>query len=141
MSADETPLQNILREAQEEASLSPDLVQKGIRATGVLTYMSYEPERPDGNEPSIVPDIVYVYDLEVGADVVPVPEDGEVKEFYLMNVEEVKAALARGDFKTNSAVVMLDFFTRHGFITDENERDYVEIMQRMHRRLPFPTAP
>ena len=58
-----------------------------------------------------------------------------------MDVDEIQEALSRGEFKTNSAVVMLDFFIRHGIITSDNEKDYVEIMQRMHRRLPFPTAP
>jgi 8-oxo-dGTP pyrophosphatase MutT (NUDIX family) len=148
--AGETPKQNIIREAQEEASLPADRVQRNIRAAGVLTYISYEEESlrtkgdenntPSGTEASIVPDVIYVYDLEVGADVKPVPEDGEVKEFYLMGVEEVKDALARNEFKTNSAVVMIDFFVRHGIITEENEKDYVEIVMRMHRRLPFPTA-
>jgi 8-oxo-dGTP pyrophosphatase MutT (NUDIX family) len=140
ITAGETPMQNIIREAQEEASLSADVIEKGIRASNVLTYVSYELEEPGGMESSIVPDVIYVFDLEVGADVTPVPEDGEVKEFYLMGVEETKEALARGEFKTNSAVVMIDFFIRHGIITSENEDDYVEIVQRMHRRLPFPTS-
>jgi hypothetical protein len=58
-----------------------------------------------------------------------------------MRVDEVKEALSRAEFKTNSAVVMIDFFIRHGIITADNEKDYVEIVQRMHRRLPFPTVP
>ena len=141
VAADETPLQNIIREAQEEASLPKDLIVKNIRATGVLTYMSYFAGTPGGKEPYICPDIVYVYDLEVGPEVTPVPEDGEVKEFYLMSADEIQEALKQGEFKTNSAVVMLDFFVRHGIITSDNEKDYVEIVQRMHRRLPFPTTP
>lgn len=141
VAATETPFQNIIREAQEEASLPEDLITKNIRATGVLTYMSHFAGTPGGKEPYICPDIVYVFDLEVGPDIKPVPEDGEVKEFYLMDVNEIQEALSRGEFKTNSAVVMLDFFVRHGIITSENEKDYVEIVQRMHRRLPFPTAP
>lgn len=88
----------------------------------------------------VVPDQVFVYDLEVGPDVIPVPRDGEVKEFNLMGVDEVKTSLAAGEFKPNSAVVMLDFFIRHGIITAENEKNYVEIVSRMHRRLPFPTG-
>ncbi len=141
VAATETPFQNIIREAQEEASLPEDLITKNIRAVGVLTYMSYFAGIPGGKEAYICPDIVYVYDLEVGPDVKPVPEDGEVKEFYLMSVDEIQEALSQGEFKTNSAVVMLDFFILHGIITSDNEKDYVEIMQRMHRRLPFPTAP
>ena len=80
VAATETPLQNIIREAQEEASLTEDLITKNIRAVGVLTYMSYFAGIPGGKEPYICPDIVYVYDLEVGPDVKPVPEDGEVRK-------------------------------------------------------------
>ncbi|KAK3707491.1 hypothetical protein LTR37_012133 [Vermiconidia calcicola] len=140
VSADESPAQNIIREAHEEASLPADLIEHGIRSTGVLTYMSQEKGTPDGKETYIVPDVIYVYDLEVGPDITPVPGDEEVKEFYLMSVDEVKDALSRGEFKTNSAVVMLDFFIRHGMITADNEKDYVDIVTRMHRRLPFPTS-
>lgn len=90
----------------------------------------------------MAPDLVYVYDLEVGPDIVPTPKDGEVKEFYLMGIEEVKRALKRGEFKTNSAVVMVDFFVRQGFVTAEEvgEGVLVEVSQRMHRRLPFPVS-
>ncbi len=140
VSAGETPMQNIIREAQEEASLPAELIQKGIRTTGLLTYISYELEKPGGNESCVVPDMIYVFDLEVALDVIPVPEDGEVKEFYLMSLQEIKEALATGEFKTNSAVVMLDFFIRHGIITPDNEKNYAEIVMRMHRRLPFPTS-
>jgi hypothetical protein len=66
--------------------------------------------------------------------------DEEVKEFYLMTVNEVKESLARAEFKTNSALVMIDFFIRHGIITAENEQNYVEIIARLHRRLPLPTT-
>lgn len=141
VAAAETPRQNIVREAREEASLAENLVTENVRAAGVLTYVSHFAGIPDGKEAYICPDIVYMFDLEVGADVKPVPEDGEVKEFYLMSVDEIRRALRRGEFKTNSAVVMLDFFVRHGVITSDSERDYVEIVQRMHRRLPFPTKP
>jgi 8-oxo-dGTP pyrophosphatase MutT (NUDIX family) len=141
VAAFETPLQNIIREAQEEASLPEDLVTPDIKAAGVLTYMSSFAGVAGGKEAYVCPDIVYVYDLEVGWNVKLSPEDGEVNEFYLLSVEQIQESLRRGRFKTNSAVVMLDFFIRHGIITADNEDDYVEIVQRMHRQLPFPTAP
>lgn len=137
----QTPFQNILSEADEEASLSAELVRRDTRAVGALTYMSLSGDANGAVETLIATDIVYVHDLEVGPDVKPVPKDNEVKEFYLLSVDDVKSALAGGEFKTNSAVVMIDFFIRHGLITPENEPDYVEIITRMHRLLPFPTTP
>lgn len=57
-----------------------------------------------------------------------------------MTIDEVKAALATSEFKTNSALVMIDFFIRHGIITAENEEHYAEIVARLHRKLPLPTS-
>lgn len=89
----------------------------------------------------VKPDMVHVYDLELAEDVVPKPHDDEVKEFYLMTPDEVKTALLNKEFKTNSAAAMIDFFIRHGIITADNEVDYPELSMRLHRTLPFSTAP
>ena len=67
--------------------------------------------------------------------------DGEVERMLKAwkSVEEVKQALRDGDFKPNCALVLLDFFVRHGILTAEDE-GYIEIVARLHRRLEFPTA-
>lgn len=86
------------------------------------------------------PECQYVYDLELDADTVPRPSDDEVESFALMTVDEVQGAMRSGGFKPNCALVLLDFFIRHGIITAENDQDYIEIVARLHRRLEFPTA-
>lgn len=86
------------------------------------------------------PECQFVYDMEVDSSVKPKPNDEEVHEFYLWTVEETKDHLARGEFKPNCAVVLLDFFVRHGLLTAENEKNYIEIVSRLHRKLPFPTT-
>lgn len=137
----ESPLENAVREADEEASLPEALVRSNMKACGCLTYI----QQSDGNTGDeagvIAPDLVYVFDLEVESGLVPKPHDDEVKEFYLLSPDEIKARLLAGEFKTNSAVVMIDFFIRHGIITPDNEKDYVEIITGMHRQLPFATSP
>ncbi|RAL63979.1 hypothetical protein DID88_003167 [Monilinia fructigena] len=112
-----------------------------VQAAGVITYMKATGAGSGGNRGLINADMVYVYDLEVGEEIVPKPNDTEVEGFYLWDVEKVKEELLNGGFKTNSAVVMIDFFIRHGVVTAEEETDYTEIVMRMHRTLPFPTAP
>lgn len=106
---------------------------------GTVTYFYVRDERAGGETGLLQPECQYVYDLEVGEDVVPKPGDQEVEEFGLWSVEEVKESLARGEWKPNTALVMLDFFVRHGILTPANEKDYVEIVSRLHRRLEFPT--
>lgn len=139
--AGETPFECIVREANEEASLPEDLVKRDARACGALSYIGLSDERSGGEIGLIAPHILYVYDLELPEGMVCRKHDNEVEEFYLMPVEEVRDALFRGEFKTNCAFVMIDFFIRHGIITAENEKDYAEINSRLHRRLPLPIAP
>lgn len=171
--AEETPLECILHEADEEASLPGDFVRRHVRAVGAVTYVTQtgsgggvDNNNNDNNNKTkttgadadadtqtsvggfdtglCVPDVLYCYDLEIPADqadaVVPAPRDDEVECFYLWDLETTRAALARGEFKPNTALVLLDFFVRHGLLTEEDEPDYVEILARLHRRLPVPTA-
>jgi 8-oxo-dGTP pyrophosphatase MutT (NUDIX family) len=139
--ATDTPRACIVGEALEEASLPESLIKEKLHSAGILTYVTTynSPKRRETD--MISPEVLYLYDLELPADVVLKPQDDEVERFYLMDVDEVKEAMARSEFKTNSAVVMIDFFVRHGIITAENEPDYVTIISRMHRRLPVATAP
>ena len=138
--ANETPLENILVEAQEEASLPPELLSSSLKAHGTITYMKVTGPGAAGEHGLVHPDVLWVYDMEVDESVVPKPEDGEVKEFYLMGVEEVKERVKRGEFKGNSAVVMVEFLIRHGFVTEETEgkEEFKGILEGMGRKLPFP---
>ncbi|CAJ2512918.1 Uu.00g010370.m01.CDS01 [Anthostomella pinea] len=138
--AEESPFECIVHEADEEASLPASLVRGHAKACGAVTYVSSSGAGSGGEMGLVVPDVLYVYDLEVGEDVVLKPQDDEVEEFYLLDVRQVKEALLREEFKTNCAPVMIDFFVRHGIITDDNEADYLEIVTRLHRPLPVPTS-
>lgn len=136
--AEESPYECIIHEADEEASLPEDLVRKNVKPCGAVTYLCESGAGSGGDLGLMVPDVLYVYDLEVGQDVVLKPQDDEVEAFYLWDVQQVKEALLREEFKTNCASVMIDFFIRHGIITDDNEPDYLEIVTRLHRALPVP---
>lgn len=138
--AQETPFETIVHEADEEASLPESFVRRKAKSCGVLTYIHLTDESFFAEQGLVMPDIVHVYDLELDSDVVPMPKDDEVKEFYCLSVPDIQANLKAGAFKPNSAVVMIDFFIRHGIITPENEEDFTEICMRMHRRLPFPVS-
>lgn len=138
--AGETPFESLVREAGEEASLAEELVRRDARSVGCLTYVGTSVGENGWERGLVMPDVLYCYDLKVGPEVVLSPRDDEVGEFLLMGVEEVKEALLRREFKTNCAMVMIDFFIRHGIITAKEEKDYAEIIMRMHRRLPFRVA-
>lgn len=138
--AHDSPIDCIIAESMEEASLPEDLVRERIRSVGMLTYVS-KYDSPTLKEVNLIsPELLYVFDLEVPGDVILRPNDDEVESFELMNVDTIMQAMRKSLFKTNSAVVMIDFFVRHGIVTPENEPDYVEIVSRMHRRLPIATT-
>ncbi len=139
IAAGEKAFDSLIREAEEEASLSAELVRERAKACGTVTYFYIRDERAGGETRLLQPECQFVYDIEVPEDVVLAPGDDEVEEFHLMSVEEVQERLRQGEFKPNCALVMLDFLVRHGIITAENERDYIEISTRLHRRLDFPT--
>ncbi|GME57217.1 hypothetical protein GTA08_BOTSDO09400 [Neofusicoccum parvum] len=140
LAAGEKPSEALVREAEEEASLPAELVRERARAVGNVSYFLVRDERAGGETGLLQPESQYVYDLELPEDVVPKPNDDEVEAFALLSTEEVQVALQRGEFKPNCALVMLDFFVRHGVLTPENEPDYLEIVSRLHRRFEFPTV-
>ncbi|OTB03516.1 hypothetical protein M426DRAFT_23676 [Hypoxylon sp. CI-4A] len=137
--ADSTPFETLVREADEEASLPEALVRARTTSTGAVTYLGVTGADFPGEKGLVVPIINYVFELELPADVVPKPNDDEVEAFYLMTVPEVQKALLNDEFKADSAAVFIDFLIRHGVITADNEKDFIELNQRLHRRLPFRT--
>ncbi|KAI1633142.1 NUDIX domain-containing protein [Biscogniauxia mediterranea] len=134
----EDPLECIIREADEEADLPEALVRARAAYTGAVTYIYVTDERAGGEAGQIYPEMQWVYEMELPAGVAPRPKDGEVAEFGLWSVEQARDALARGRFKPNCALVLLDFLVRHRVLTPDNEPDFDEIVRRMHRKLPFP---
>lgn len=134
--ADDTPQQCIVAESDEEAALPLSYVEKNIVTAGVVTYVSQSKKTGQ-----VRPTVLHVYDLELEDGMRPRPKDGEVEQFYLMTVDEVTKAMMGGEFKPNCCLVMLDFFVRHGIITDENERDYLDIVMGLRRKLPVPMTP
>jgi isopentenyldiphosphate isomerase len=111
-------------------------VRSNAVPTGVVTYVGNNRKND-----TFQPVVLYVFDLEVSEDVVLRPQDDEVEAFKLMSVEEVREAMMRWEFKPNCCLVMIDFFVRHGIITQEDEGDYLELIMRLRRPLPVPLGP
>lgn len=139
MATGEQPFECLVRESDEEASLPADYVRQNARAAGCVTYFYVRDERAGGETGLLQPECQYIYDLDLtGSGIECKPNDDEVEGFEVMSVEEVKEALASGEFKPNCALVMIDMFVRFGILTKETEQDFAEICTRLHRRLEFP---
>jgi 8-oxo-dGTP pyrophosphatase MutT (NUDIX family) len=136
----EDPFECVIREADEEASLPEGFMRSNAKETGTITYIYITDEGAGGEPGWIYPECQWVYDLELPADgsVTPCPKDGEVDFFRLETVEEIQEQLAQGLWKPNCAMIILDFFVRHGILTPENEPHFDELRARSHRFIPFP---
>ncbi|KAF2251846.1 hypothetical protein BU26DRAFT_590150 [Trematosphaeria pertusa] len=124
--ADEVPLDCLVREGEEEASIPADISRNGVQPCGVLTYHGQPASRAQTQ---------YVYELELS--VTPKPCDDEVEAFKLLSLEEIKGALGRREFKLNIAMTWIDYLVRHGELLAQNEGKYLEICSRLHRNLEF----
>ncbi|EPQ50852.1 LOC733379 protein-like protein [Gloeophyllum trabeum ATCC 11539] len=129
----------LVKESMEEASIDADIVRAHATAVGAISYFF---QTKDG---WLQPEIEFVYDLRVPAGLGeqererfrPKPLDGEVEAFELLPLDEVLTRMRAGLFKPNCALVIIDFLMRRGFITPDNEPDYMEILTRLHSRFEY----
>ncbi len=115
-----TPMDNLIKECAEEASI-PETLARQARPVGLVSYRC---RFTDGQRD----DIQWCYDLEVPEGFIPKPGDEEVEDFLLWPIEEVRQRIAETeDFKFNVALVIIDFLIRHGLF-GPGEPDYQEIL-------------
>lgn len=132
----EMPFEGLLREAKEELAIDV----KAAVSAGTVSWFNIKDARAGFDQGLVEPGVQYVYDLEVDAETVLHPAEDGIDWLRLLSIDEVKDALGRHEFKPSCACVMIDFFVRHGIINVENDRDFAEIVSRLHRRLPLPTT-
>ncbi len=126
-----TLAENLVKEAAEEADLPRSLAERAV-AVGALTYCME-------GELGLKPDTLFVYDLEMPADITPRNTDGEISSFALMDVAEIADLVRRSrEFKFNVALVIIDFLIRHGLLTPDDEPDYMELVTGLRARFPLP---
>ncbi|KYM75822.1 PREDICTED: uncharacterized protein YJR142W [Atta cephalotes] len=113
-----------IKEAGEEAGIPNHLIAK-LKSAGCVSFF-FESER------GLFPNTEFVYDLELPPDFVPNNSDGEVETFELLPVSECLERILSPHFKTTSVPVALDFLIRHGYITAENEPNFIQIVELLH---------
>ncbi|KAJ3370971.1 hypothetical protein GGF31_003701 [Allomyces arbusculus] len=132
----QNPVECIVRECEEEASIPIEVAQARVVPAGLVSYCMRQDHLPSLGG-CIGAETQFVFDLRLDEDFSPAINDGEVHGFTLMRVDEVMAAMRRGEFKPNCAVVMIDFLVRHGYITPDTEPEYLEIVHGSHRPLEW----
>lgn len=103
--------QALIKEANEEASIPLNIIKKAEYKT-MITYSMLRPE-------GLRRDVLYCYDLWLPKTFKPIPNDGEVESFQLMNLKEVYQRVCNtNDFKFNVNLVLIDLFFRMGIISN-----------------------
>ena len=118
-------LENVIKEAAEEASIPEDLARRAV-PVGAVSYAMED-------APGLRPDMMLCWDLELPPDFSPVNTDGEIAEFRLLPAAEVMEIVDAGfAFKFNCNLVNIDFFVRHGLLRPTHP-DYEEIVLGLRR--------
>jgi 8-oxo-dGTP pyrophosphatase MutT (NUDIX family) len=111
--------ENLVKECGEEAGIPASLALQA-RPAGYVSFLTETVEGIDNGT-------IFSYDLALPEDFMPVAADGEVEWFELWPVARVIDRLSGSDdFVFDSALVVIDFLMRHGFIAPDDP-DYVEI--------------
>ncbi len=117
-------MDNVIKECQEEANIDALMAKQAVPVGTV----SYKTKRKEG----LRNDVLFNYDLCLPLDFKPINMDGEVEEFMLWPISKVLREVAKeGVFKFNSALVIIDFLVRHGFIESDSP-GYTEIVSGLH---------
>jgi 8-oxo-dGTP pyrophosphatase MutT (NUDIX family) len=103
------PMETLIKEAAEEASIPAALASTAVQVSTV----QYAMERAEG----LRRDYLYCYDLILPADFAPVAADGEVEAFELWPIARVMETVRTTNFfKFNVNLVLIDLFVRKGLI-------------------------
>jgi len=119
----QTPAETLLREAWEEAGLTPAQVQP-VRPGRVVRLRRDVPE-------GLQHEWLYVYDLELPAVTTPVNQDGEVARFDRLPLAGALALAAGRTMTVDAALVTLDFALRHALLPPAAHDALVQAAQRL----------
>ena len=109
--AGQSPRDTVVREAWEEAGLTPPQLQ-GLARGRVLQLLRDIPE-------GLQREWIHVYDLALPSDLAPRNQDGEVAELSLHALPQALALAASDQMTIDASLVTLDFALRHRLLDDD----------------------
>lgn len=117
-------LENVVKEAQEEANIPADLAQQA-QAVGSIRYQQQGWRGLDNTT-------LYLYDLWLPEDFVPQNTDGEVLHFQLLPLAEIARLTEQTtEFKDNCNLVNIDLLLRLGYLNAQHP-EYQAIRQALY---------
>lgn len=131
-------MENVVKECEEEAGVPPSLSRERASSAGAISYETFTPidgttsnsEDVDGVINRV---ILFNYDLVVPSEFLPTPVDGEVDEFFLWSIDDVKRSMAldyHDPIKPNCYLVIIDYLLRVGHISPETP-GYLDVLREL----------
>ncbi|KAH6915906.1 hypothetical protein BKA70DRAFT_1556473 [Coprinopsis sp. MPI-PUGE-AT-0042] len=144
----DTPLSTVLREASEQALFESEYLMTYLRAVGTVPFLHRSHNLPrclesivspsssssSTNQQVLLPGHNNLYELPLPVDLTVRPQrnvqvDPEVDAVHLLTLDAVLENLCKGQFKRSSALAIIDFLVRGGWITEENDVFYFEVLR------------
>lgn len=145
-------MENVIKECEEEAGIPPEILRPGIniRPAGVVSYEeaqrcvisgdattendnNEDVESSDNSFHTISRVVLFNYDLYLPKEFVPKPVDGEVEDFFLWRVDQIKESMAPDycdPIKPNCYLVIIDYLLRMGYVSPET-KGYLDVLQEL----------
>lgn len=129
---DITPRENLIKEGDEEASFSREIMMRA-RPTSFIRYCyEYDARR-------LFDEYLYVFDIDLQEGEIPQSRDQhEISSFDLLSFEEITQKLYdTDDFMININAVMIDLLIRRGKIP-VSDPEYIDLCMGLRQRLVPP---
>ena len=121
-------MDNVIKECLEEAGVPEEMTRSGIKPAGAISYETYEPKKD-----VISRAVLFCYDLWLPKEFRPTVVDGEVENFVLWNLDQVKESMALGfhdPIKPNCYPVIIDYLLREGHISPDTS-GYLNVLREL----------
>jgi len=121
-------LENVVKECQEEAGIPEDITLAGLSNAGAISYETYS-EHND----CVTRCVLFNFDLHLPNNFIPKPVDGEVEEFFLWDIDQIKTSMApnfHDPIKPKCYPVIIDYLLRCGHISPDT-KGYLDVLKEL----------
>ncbi len=130
-------MENVIKECEEEAGIPPEIARPGVnlRPAGVVSYEEAQECVVDDENVfhTISRVVLFNYDLYLPKDFVPKPVDGEVENFFLWRIDQIKESMEpdyHDPIKPNCYLVIIEYLLRTGFVSPQT-KGYLDVVQEL----------
>lgn len=127
------PVESVMREASEGASLPESYLAKHVRSSGNIVFSHRS------SAGWLLPGLYHTFQLPLPMNSLKTfGHDGEVESFELLDAQECLDKLVAGEFAPSSALAILNFLVRERLYTRDVDVGYDAVLEAMQRDLVVP---